>query len=215
MRDGPQSGYSLAELLVVLALLGMIAATMSDSVRFGRRTWEASRDRTEALDGVAGAQGLLRTLLQRVLPRDLDPGIPADPLLFRADGDTMRFVAATPAAVAASEVASFELAIARGDGAVSLVLSWTPLTGAPDRRRQVLFAGAADIRFRYARRDQTGRLDWREDWLDQSGVPDLILVRVEGKPGAPGFWPELVIRPRITREPTCIYDAVSFGCRHA
>jgi prepilin-type N-terminal cleavage/methylation domain-containing protein len=215
MRDGTQSGYSLAELLVVLALLGMIAATMSDSVRFGRRTWEASRDRTEALDGVAGAQGLLRTLLQRVLPRDLDPGIPTDPLLFRADGDRMRFVAATPAAVEASEVASFELAVVRGNASASLVLSWTPLAGAPDRRRQVLFAGAADIRFRFARRDQTGRLDWREDWQDQSGVPDLILIGVEGKAGAPMLWPELVIRPRITREPTCIFDAVSFGCRHA
>ena len=215
MRLRHQSGYSLAELLVVLALLGMIAVAMTGGMRFGTRIWERSQQRAEQHDAVAGAQALLRTVFQRVIPRDLDPGIPSDPYLFRASAETMSFIAVSPTALDASEVARFELMVSGKAGSRSLHLVWTSMSGRKSRHVRQLATGLQDIEFHYAILDQNGKFVWRTDWVEQTGVPALIVIRATGGAKGQMTWPELMVRPRISREPTCIYAPVSFGCRHA
>jgi prepilin-type N-terminal cleavage/methylation domain-containing protein len=206
-----EAGYTLAELLVVLALLGIMALVMVDGMRFGGRVWEASARKAEAIENMSGGHTLLRTVLERVVPRDLDPGMPGDPDLFRASPTRMSFLALAPAAVDAGGVSRFELDVRNTATGQELVLSWTPLAGNPARQQRIAVSQATAITFAYARRDQDGTLVWRNNWVDQSGAPDLILVRVRG----PQPWPDLLVRPRISRDPACIYDPVSFGCRHA
>ena len=214
-NDTSQRGYSLAELLVVLALLGMIVVAMSGGMRFGTRLWERSQSLSDQHDGVAGAQSLLRTVFQRIIPRDLDPGIANDPYLFRATPESMTFTAVSPAAVDASEVARFELLVSGEAGRKSLSLVWSPLSGKKVRHVHRLANDAREIEFLFATLDQNGNLAWQKDWIDETGAPALILVRVRHLAGDTVSWPELIVRPRISREPTCIYDPVSFGCRHA
>lgn len=215
MRSRTQQGYSLVELLVVLALLGMIAVAMASGIRFGGRVWEKSNRQVESIDAVTGAQGLLRTLLQRVVPRDLDPGIARDPDMFRGDTTHASFTASSPAAIDANGVARFELLSVQRNGKVSLVLQWIPVSGPRGVRSTELIGGADSVRISYAVLDQTGVFVWRDDWNDQSGVPALISISVRFPPQAQTVWPEFEVRPRVAREPTCVYDAVSFGCRHA
>lgn len=215
MKARGQSGYSMAELLVVLALLGMIAVAMSGGMRFGTRLWERSQGLSDQHDTVSGAQALLRTIFQRIIPRDLDPGIAADPYLFRASPGSMSFIAVSPAAVDASEVARFELLVSGPEGRKNLNLVWSPLSGKKVRHVQQLANGVLTVEFLFATLDQDGNFVWRTDWIEQTGVPALIVIRMKGSASNPTSWPELVVRPRISREPTCIYDAVSFGCRHA
>jgi general secretion pathway protein J len=210
-----EAGYTLAELLVVLALMGIMALVMSDGMRFGGRVWEASAKKAEAIETMSGGQSLLRTVLERIVPRDLDPGIPGDPNLFRASPTRMTFLALAPAAIDAGGLSRFDLEVRAGDGGLELVMSWQPLAGSASRERRVAVTGASAITFAFARRDQDGSLVWRNDWTDQSGAPDLIMVRVIGKGRGIAPWPDLLVRPRISRDPTCIYDPVSFGCRHA
>lgn len=206
-----EAGYTLAELLVVLALLGIMAVVMADAMRFGGRVWEASSRKAGEIETMSGGQSLLRTVLERVVPRDLDPGVPGDPDLFRASPTRMSFLALAPSAIDTGGVSRFELDVRSTAQGQDLVLSWTPLAGNPARQQRIAVSRATAITFSYARRDQDGSLVWRNDWADQSGAPDLILVRVRG----PQAWPDLLVRPRISRDPSCIYDPVSFGCRHA
>jgi len=210
-----QQGYSLVELLVVLALMGMIAVAMASGIRFGGRVWEKSGRQVEAIDRVTGAQGMLRTLLQHVVPRDLDPGIARDPDMFRGSTQHMNFTASSPAAVDANGVSRFELLTVQRNGKLSLVLQWVPLSGTRNVQSAEILGGAEAIRISYAILDQTGVFVWRDDWNDQTGVPALISISVRFPPQAQTLWPEFEVRPRIAREPTCIYDPVSFGCRHA
>lgn len=208
------NGYSLAELLVVLALLGMISVAISSGMRFGARVWEKSGQQVTAMDTVVGAQSLLRTVLQRVIPRDLDPGIPADPALFRGAQDRMSFTANSAAAVDANGIARFELSTIDRAGQKSLLLKWTPVSGPKTVQSQEIVSNASSISFSYAVLDQTGVFVWRRDWEGQSGVPALISVSVRYPGSSTLVWPEFLVRPRVAREPTCIYDPVSFGCRH-
>lgn len=215
MSERHQSGYSLAELLVVLALLGMIAVAMTGGMRFGTRIWERSQQLSEQHDALSGAQSLLRMVFQRVIPRDLDPGIPSDPYLFRASSQAMSFIAVSPSAVEASEVAKFEVLVSGKAGARSLHLVWSSLSGGRTRHARLLASGLEDVEFHYAILDQDRNYVWRTDWVEQTGVPALIVIRAKAPAGTRASWPEFIVRPRISREPTCIYDPVSFGCRHA
>ena len=214
MKRPHVNGYSLVELLVVLALLGMISVAISSGMRFGARVWEKSGQQATAMDTVVGAQSLLRTVLQRVIPRDLDPGIPADPALFRGTPDRMSFTANSAAAVDANGIARFELLTIDRAGKKSLLLKWTPVSGSKTVQSQEIVSNAEDITFAFAVLDQTGAFIWRSDWTDQSGVPALISVSVRFPQSSVMQWPEFLVRPRVAREPTCVYDPVSFGCRH-
>ncbi len=111
-----EAGYTLAELLVVLALLGMMAIVMADGMRFGGRVWEASARKAEAIETMSGGQTLLRTVLERIVPRDLDPGIPGDPDLFRASPSRMTFLALAPAAIDAGGLSRFDLEVRAVNG---------------------------------------------------------------------------------------------------
>jgi general secretion pathway protein J len=209
------NGFSLVELLVVLALLGLISLAMSGGISFGARAWQKSGDQVAAIDSVASTQRLLRTVLQKIVPRDLDPGIQADPDLFRGSSSRMSFTALSPSAVDASGMARFHLTVTQSAGKKNLRLQWVPTSGPSKQQGENLLVGADDITFTYASLDQTGVFIWHDDWNDQSGVPVLIVVRAQFANAQTVIWPELAVHPRISREPSCIYDPVSFGCRHA
>ena len=169
----------------------------------------------DAIERIEGAQSMLRTLLQRVVPRDLNPENPADPDVFQASRYRMTFTALSPSAIEANGLARFVLEVTEASGKKKLNLSWTGISGTTVRQTQTLLVDASDISFAFATLDQTGVFVWRDDWIEQFGAPALVIVRAKFPVGSAIQWPELVIRPRISRDPSCIYDPVSFSCRHA
>jgi len=215
MSARADNGYSLVELLVVLALIGFIALAIAGGVRFGARAWEKSGAAVEALERMDGAQNLMRSLLQRVVPRDLDPSFSVDLDLFSGARDSLAFTAVSPSAFGANGLARFQLSVGRDAGAQRLVLSWQNANHATAVQQQVLIAGAREISFVYATRDQNGGVSWTDSWAGQSGAPALVAIRAVFPQGSRLHWPELIVRPRIGRDPSCVYDPVSFSCRHA
>jgi prepilin-type N-terminal cleavage/methylation domain-containing protein len=213
MKRGHDAGYTLAELLVVLALLGVMAVLMAEGLRFGGRVWETASRRTNDIETVSGGQALLRTVLQRIVPRSPDPSSTVDEDLFRGTGTQMSFIALAPAAMEARGLARFELAVKSTLRGQSLVLSWVPLSGVEGGEKRVIVTEAFSVTLHYAQREAGGALAWREAWSDPARAPELVRVRVLPLKGKGAAWPELLVRPRISRDPTCLYDPVSFGCR--
>lgn len=203
-----ERGYSLLELLLALALLGFITLAMAGGFRFGARAWERSEDKVATIERIQGAQRILRTLLQSAVPRDFDPTIPGDPELFRGTGRGLSFVANASSTLGGGGAVRYRLQV-EGDGARrDLVLAWRAAGG----ERRLVVLSAREISLAYARLDQTGRLIWAGEWLDQSGAPALVRVRATPDDGV---WPDLIVRPRIMRDPSCIYNPDTFECRHA
>lgn len=203
-----ERGYSLLELLLALALLGFITLAMAGGFRFGTRAWEHSEEMVAAAERIQGAQRILRTLLQGAVPRDLDPSVPGDPGLFRGTGGRLSFVANASSMLGGGGAVRYRLQVEDGGERRDLVLVWRVAGG----ERRLVVLSAREISLTYARLDQTGRLVWAGDWLDQSGVPALVRVRARLEDGA---WPDLIVRPRIMRDPSCIYNPDTFECRHA
>lgn len=207
-------GYSLLELVIALALLGFIAVAMSGGVRFGARAWEASEAKVAAIERVQGAQNLLRTLLQRAMPRELDPTFAVDLDLFRGTAGSLSFTATAPSAFGAEGLTRFDLRVEGEPGAQLLVLAWQGASTAVPSKTQALIAGAEAITIAYGARDGD-LLRWLDSWSDQSGAPQLVMIRAAFPPGSGRRWPPLIVRTRITQDPLCVYNADTFGCPHA
>jgi general secretion pathway protein J len=209
------SGYSLLELVIALALLGFIAIATSSGVQFGARAWEASEAKVEAIERVQGAQNLLRTLLQRAMPRELDPSFAVDLDLFRGSASALAFTASAPSAFGAEGLTRFDLRVDGEQGVRRLVLTWQSANKGGETRSQTLVSGAESIAIAYGVRDQGGAVVWTDAWQDRSGAPALVTIRVAYREGAGRSWPLFMVRTRITQDPLCLYNADTFGCPHA
>lgn len=208
-------GYSLLELVIALALLGFIAVAMTGGIRFGARAWEVSEQKVESVERLEGAQNLLRSLLQRAVPRQLDPAFAVDLDLFRGTAEALTFTASAPSAFGAEGLTRFELRVEGDAPAQRLLLSWQGANGAAPAKTQELVAGAERIDIAYAVREQTGGLRWRDSWSDQSGAPVLVMIRALFPKSSNRRWPPLIVRTRITHDPLCLYNADTFGCVNA
>jgi prepilin-type N-terminal cleavage/methylation domain-containing protein len=207
-----ERGYSLIELLVVLALMGFIAIAMSGGIRFGAKVWERTGTQVELLEQTQGAQALLRNLLSTVAPRLFAPGNPNEDT-FVGDGARMSFTAPLPPSLGQGGLARFNVTASSENGATALVIAWKPRHGAPVQSKQLLLRGAGTIAFSYAAVDATGAIAWTDSWAADAGTPGLIRIRADFAQSAAIRWPDLIVRARIDRDSSCIFDPVSFECR--
>jgi len=207
-----QSGYSLIELLVVLALMGLIAVAMSGGIRFGAKVWERTGVQVEGLEQTQGAQALLRNLLSTVSPRLFDPSN-ANEDAFVGNGQRMSFTAPMPPSLGQGGSARFNLTASRQDGATQLVIEWRPRHGARRESKQLLLRGAGTVAFAYATVDAAGAIAWTDTWAADAGTPALIRIRADFAQSGAIRWPDLIVRARIDRDSSCIFDPVSFECR--
>lgn len=206
MRD--QAGYSLVELLVVLALLGLIAIAISGGMSFGARVWERTESEVARVETARGGHAYLRNLLSHVYPRVANEG---QGLAFAGSRDGVTFLS-LPATGDSAGVARMTLRLLRDGAGLSLVLEQANERGIGDKREDVLLRDAREVQFAYGE-VTGGAIAWSDNWRDRSQLPTLIRVRIVFR-DARGRWPDLVVRPRIARPANCIYDAVSFACRN-
>jgi general secretion pathway protein J len=198
-----QAGYSLVELMIVLALLGLISLVIAGGLRFGSRVWERTERVVSATEVARGGHALLTALLGRIYPRAAAEG--AD-VAFEGTPDRISFVAD------ARGLARFTLSLKHERNGVSLILTERPEQGGVRERQDVLFTGAERVEFAYAE-VRGGTAQWTDSWSAKPIMPNLIRVRATFPPGA-GRWPDLIVRPRIDRAANCVYDPVSFQCRN-
>lgn len=209
---GVERGYSLVELLVVLALMGLIAIGMSGGIRFGARVWEKTGAQVETQEQAHGGQALLRNVLSNVAPRLFEPGQPNQEN-FAGGGAQMTFTGTMPPALGSGGLARFALRARRSGDTFQLYLSWRPMRGRSTDNHQMLFQGAKSVSFAYAAADPSGAVQWSNSWAPDTGTPALIRIRAEFAQPTAMRWPDLIVRARIDRDSSCIFDPVSFECR--
>src|SRR5689334_9169476 len=96
-QAGKQSGFTLLEILVALAVLGLLLAGLSGAVRTTVATWQTQLTHATRQEGLEAAEAVLRDLAARMKPAELSRRTPA--LVGNATG--MSFVSTLPQAAAA------------------------------------------------------------------------------------------------------------------
>lgn len=218
MPRAGERGFTLAELLVTIGLLALLATLLAGGIgtlRFAR-AGGATRPENEA--DVIAAQTILRARIERMRgvvrldssePRvdaqgnDLSfsffaPGLPRfGPdalqrfrLLLSASGDLMLYSAS-----------SLETRIDMRDP--SLVY-WRPTR---------LIGGVRSIRIGYYGDDPSGSGQrWQTRWVDRNEPPVLVRVELAFAEGDDRYWPTLVIRPLVNVNTACRIDRYTQRC---
>jgi len=208
-----QAGLSLLELLVSLALLGLLVTLLRDGFTLGHRVWERAGARLAArVEPVEGVQMLLRERLTAIYPAWRAEG-DASRVQFEGLPQRMTFHARTPETLGTGTWHRFALSLSPQG---TLELAWQPDTltsPAAPWTASVLLSGVTVAEFAYfgpTRTDPTGR--WRDSWRGQPRPPELIRLRLGFAPGDPRVWPEMLAAPRATVDATCAFEPNTRRC---
>jgi general secretion pathway protein J len=208
-----QSGFTLLELLVGLALLALAAAMTATGLGGANRVWDRTSQRQKATQAVAAAASVLRLRLEQAEPASLFGGT-AILVDFSGTAETIRFLAPPSASFGTGALRRDTVSLA-ADG--SLLLS---STADAQRRRplpvrtEVLLRGVQSLSIAYfGAGPPDGQPRWRDNWRMRQTLPALIRVRVRFPPGDPRWWPDLIVAPRATIDSRCVQNASTGRCR--
>lgn len=194
-----EAGFTLAELLVAMTLLGLISTALFGGLRFGTKAWEVGIERSDSFSEVEVVQGLLRRQLDRAVSFPVeDQGVS-----FRGDEEKLVFSAPAASQFGPSGYYRFELLSVTDQGRRDLVLRWQ--VERPDLEEnenevteRILLENIAGLALSYYGDPRQARnRDWQETWEDIDLPPDLISVKVAFPEDDRRAWPELIAAPRL------------------
>ena len=212
------AGFTLFEMLVALAILGMLAAMLLAALRGPSDLVQRLAHGQADQDQVAAAQSRLRWVIERLRPtlrldsagkiidlrgtaHDLSLFAPAMPgnapdalkryrLLLNATGDLVLYTA--------NDLDE------RIDINAPGLVGWQPT---------VLLSGVEQVGLAYFGGDPAGLgRSWQASWTDRTQPPDLIRIRVDFVPGDRRRWLELLVRPEAGGRLPCSPAALPGPC---
>lgn len=221
-RSPGEDGFTLMELMVALALVGLLTVLVFGGLRISLRAW------TRTHDDIAQATDLwaVESLLSRTIAM-ADPGFAtsnADDRVLAFDGEdqTLALLSPLPQAIAPGLIARMRFFVGQdGDSdSQALFMAWRLDLPAAESGKELsedkvkLLDRVAAIHFEYfGPPEGGGPASWQPRWSARTTLPELVRIRVERDNPALPAWPELLTRPQAGLTTDCLYDPVTGDCR--
>ena len=202
MKRSKNSGITQLELLVSLAIMGMIAVFLANAINFNRQSLDRARflsDETQTILAYHTLQGWIEDI-----PLDYAGSIALE--FFEGEAQKMRFKSlVTDGSFRQGEISEFVLEISIIDGKRSLVIRGRgqhPLREEEYTISRVLSDSLSRLKIRYYGRRSSGvESQWYDRWYDETYLPDLIKIEWETDNGTPV--PPLTLQPgKVERQST-------------
>jgi general secretion pathway protein J len=194
MRPGRQAGFTLLEIVTVLAILGMLVLVLAEGTGFGLRAWNTQN---RLIESNADLDSLDRGLRQLVA--GLDPLADGRTPPVEGAADRVAFAADLPSA--AGVLSGRRVTVGLGvDAGGRLVLRWTPAPHAVRLRpiqanETELTHNVSHLDMAYFGPAQDGAApSWNRTWSELT-PPLLVRFRIVFKDGDPRHWPDIVVAP--------------------
>jgi prepilin-type N-terminal cleavage/methylation domain-containing protein len=210
-KVGADAGFTLVELLVSMALLGMAAVLVAQGFAMDRHALGRIEGLTTSGEEVAAAQNLIRDRVERMFPQAKfdSAGAHTD---FDGSANEMAFLSPIPVVGKVAQVARVRLSLT-SNGALTLAPESAPADAA-NSDNGILLHKVQGLELAYYGAPQHGaQASWRPDWSSQNSPPELVRVRVSFQDGDPRRWPELIVRPAVTVDTACVLDVATGLCR--
>lgn len=211
-------GFTLVEMLVSLAMLGMMATMLLGGLQtvggFANRTTA----QIDADDTVVAAQRLLRDRIERLRPT-INPNSSVAIVDANGDEGNFSFLAPPLARAEPDSLWRYRVVVTAAGDLILLTANslddrydftardgagWQPLT---------LLNNVRAVRINYFGERLTGfGSSWQVNWVQRPQPPALVRIRVSFRDGDRRQWPDLVIRPRATDNTACKIDLLSGRC---
>jgi len=200
----------LLELLIALALLGMISALLYGSLSLSANSWDRGEAKVEQVADMRLTEEMLRQTLSAQHPLRFHKVVD-QPLYFAGATDSLSFAAALPGR-AGGGMFYFRVSITPNGDRSRLTLarvipdySANALPDFHDAESSVLAEDIGGVKFGYFGRDPDSSIasdpTWRDSWDDPQILPQLI--RIDVKPAKNPPWPTMIVEPRLAPEAGC------------
>ena len=202
-RSRRQAGFTLLEVVVALAIFGLVMAALAGGLGFSLKASRAGERRTDDTLAIARLDGLLRHDLERALRLRTASGSHA-PLDFAGSSESLEFTVAAPSYPTAAGLYQVRFAVLSSAGGETLsyrrrAAADTPVpAGADERPRALIESSAARISFAYF----DGQA-WRATWLDAEALPRLVRLRIADGWSGRLIWPDIIVGPAAEADPEC------------
>jgi general secretion pathway protein J len=195
------AGFTLLEVLGVMALLALLLLGVYSGVRSATHTVQVGSVKVEQLDEIRSAQQFLRRELAQAMAQSMGQDSNGNAIFFVGTADSMRFVAPLPGYLGRMGPQLIEVKLVQGEHGRQLVASLAvlPPNGSapkPLGDPQVLLDGVIDGSFNYRGVNQQGQpTDWQNDWNAAATMPNLVTIKLALADQRP--WPMLSVPLRV------------------
>jgi general secretion pathway protein J len=201
MTNASQAGFTLLEVLVALAVTGLVLVALTQGVQFGMRAWQTTERQTAAQEELRAADRTLRRLVERTILGDWvkyrGPVLGSEAAL-----DLLTSLPPHPGAPPDGTVdAKLEV-----DARHRLLLLWVPMPHAawigppPPPETAVLLTGVARLELAYWQSPPNGSGGWLRQWT-MAQPPDLVRMHIVFADAADRHWPDIIAAPLLERTP--------------
>ena len=206
-------GFTLLELLVALAVLGLLSLVLFGSLRFGVQVWQRSEDALETANHLRNVEATLSRDLMRAYPLYISTAPGQAKIEFDGVMDSLTFLTPDDSVPGALDRVTIKKET-MDDGAVVVRRSALELSSQSGVHDKVLLKRVRQLRFSYFGAKAPGEPPvWRNEWRDKTKLPNLISIKIEFRDHFDGFWPGLVVAPRLSSDVGCVFDALAKDCR--
>ncbi len=204
-RNPAGTGFTLVELIVVMALLSVIALAMGSAMRSFATAEQRVGEHMLLEDDLRVTTSLLRNILARVAVKSIpDENSVASRLEFAGTEGELAWVGVMPARLGAGGLYIFDLVVEQDAGGAVLALRFQPYVApaqrSPARRpdRRVLIDDVDAFRLAYIDPDNP-ELSWIDAWPHADRLPSHVRVSIRRGTDS---WPDIVVafRPLLSGE---------------
>ena len=211
-----ETGFTLLELLVALALMTLVAVLLTQALGFGRNAWQRAEASVQAMETVTSVRARLREWLERAYP--FNPSRATRKVFYPLRGEERSVVFSTPLAPEGGNNTLYRVELKFDDSKQQLLMRYQEETNNTDRPdydapEELILEGVGNLRFSYLEPGTPAR--WVSNWLRKEQLPKAIKIQMKSSdlPSQKLSFPDLIIRPAIDGLAWCDFDPVSRDCR--
>lgn len=205
---GSDAGFTLLELMVTLALLGLLSLALLGSSRFGVMIWSRTESALRGASELRNAEAVLLLKVAQAYPKFLDSGASDAHIYFEGSARGLAFLApydGIPGALAYTRI------LLEDDGRDSaLVSTETPELGGRGRTSTLLHHVNSLVVAYFGSTDEKSPAAWHSRWHDETRLPRLIRFNITFA-DAPAT--SFTAAPRLSADVGCVFDPLTKTCR--
>lgn len=190
-----EDGFTLLEMLVALSLMAVIGVYLSSAIGTGRRAWEL-RDRIEDASSVAAVREFMRRQVEQAWPAYERTDASKQRLVFSGRPDRIEFV--SPISDGTNWGGLYRFVISKDTGTAAVRIAGdlfrsSSIQSAAAFDRDILDS-VRNLEFSYFGSPSPNvKPDWHDNWSSNSGLPQLVRVKIGMQSDSTTAWPELVV----------------------
>ncbi|MDP2753257.1 MAG: prepilin-type N-terminal cleavage/methylation domain-containing protein [Nitrospirota bacterium] len=181
VRGNSRSGFTLLELIISIALIGIIVLIIAGTMRLGFRSVDSGEKKIESLERIRASLNIIDSQIQSEIPLTYDDeGVRK--YYFIGERKFMQFTTNCSIWGGESGYVTVTYKVESGDNGRQVLYASENIVGMEGKRDTKLFDSFEMIYFEYFYKDPTEEEgEWVEQWKEDAGIPEKVKVHlVEG-----------------------------------